>query len=834
MRGYDNFMMWSSPLLTPSISALLRPVGKALGFFPLGALVLVSFLGAPSALAQNAQTAEYEDAAARLERALSAFEFLESRIDTSQFDVAAKAKALDYDRDRIFAFVRDEVRYEPYFGVLRGAKGTMMGLAGNAADQSVLLAELLMASGIDRSDIQFATGTLDDGRAEELLNQFWRDSLPPAVGGPPLTDNDLTRAAEILGPDWSVAQAAQVELEERALDFQETLWEDVEADRGFIVGLLRDQGIAVGASAPAVVAQAMRDEAHAHTWVQVRDASGAWVDLDPSFSGAGNGQEFSAADATVAELPDDAHHTLRLAVTLRTITEGGDGQSAALEDHVLLDVTVPVAVLVGEKVVLSLVPNAELDPEVTPDQAFARIREFTPAFAVGSYRAVVDKSFSLRGDVRPYEESSLQAVIGARLATGFSRVAAELAQITAEDRVEAAELRQAADRTWISGLWVDYTLASPSGPGAEQRTLSFRRELLESVRIDRWTRGGRAAWNAEPIVYRDIGALPARLYYSADLLVPTGATANEAYLAHARISAFTENGESLRALLGVAYRQAADTPAATGLPVKQPPARLLGFWTDRSAAAAELARARFGGLRSYVADPGLLVFESGFLADTAAEIAPYERFDIVHNPGRVVAREPGAELADLRIYEGVIETTLERLHGEADVIPDPDLPPVRSLNTHAVFAAAAEEQVPPVVLDGTDASLARLEELYIPGGVKADIATDLSRGYVVIVPERPVEVGGELQVGWWRVARADGTAVGVMPGGRGAELTNRAILEAYMIRNGLFAGCVWAHYGSHAVHCAVGAYGAGAGWLGFHKTTLALEAISLLIYRAGL
>ena len=78
----------------------------------------------------------------------------------------------------------------------------------------------------------------------------------------------------------------------RAEDLRERMWEDVEENRAFITKLLDENGIAVGAADPELLQRTMVAEAGAHTWVQVRDASGTWVSLDPSFAGGASG-EFS-------------------------------------------------------------------------------------------------------------------------------------------------------------------------------------------------------------------------------------------------------------------------------------------------------------------------------------------------------------------------------------------------------------------------------------------------------------------------------------------------------------------------------------------------------------
>src|SRR5690349_20231057 len=56
------------------------------------------------------------------------------------------AYQLDYDTEKIAAFVTAEIRYEPYAGALRGAIGTLWAGAGNSVDTAQLLAALLEAS----------------------------------------------------------------------------------------------------------------------------------------------------------------------------------------------------------------------------------------------------------------------------------------------------------------------------------------------------------------------------------------------------------------------------------------------------------------------------------------------------------------------------------------------------------------------------------------------------------------------------------------------------------------------------------------------------------------
>ena len=125
----------------------------------------------------------------------------------------------------------------------------------------------------------------------------------------------------------------------------------------------------------------------------------------------------------------------------------------------------------------------------------------------------------------------------------------------------------------------------------------------------------------------------------------------------------------------------------------------------------------------------------------------------------------------VRMYDGIIETTVERLivgfereSREAAQTAQSGPGPNSILNTHRVFAAAAAAQISPAVLAG-ESALARLELLDLPQRAKADIAADLANGYVVVVPERSVELDGTPQAGWWRASPKDGTTLGVLTEG---------------------------------------------------------------------
>ena len=68
---------------------------------------------------------------------------ISERIDST---IASLATRLAGDAAATRAYVRDHIVFEPYSGVLKGARGTFLTASGNGADQALLLAALMRAA----------------------------------------------------------------------------------------------------------------------------------------------------------------------------------------------------------------------------------------------------------------------------------------------------------------------------------------------------------------------------------------------------------------------------------------------------------------------------------------------------------------------------------------------------------------------------------------------------------------------------------------------------------------------------------------------------------------
>ena len=86
-----------------------------------------------------------------------------SRLAPIEHSLEARAAALGKDLEAAFRFVRDHVRFETYQGILKGPELTYAGLAGNAFDRALLLAELLKRNGVRDALRDWTSRALESG-----------------------------------------------------------------------------------------------------------------------------------------------------------------------------------------------------------------------------------------------------------------------------------------------------------------------------------------------------------------------------------------------------------------------------------------------------------------------------------------------------------------------------------------------------------------------------------------------------------------------------------------------------------------------------------------------
>lgn len=246
---------------------------------------------------------------------------LSARFDPIHYDLWFRAAQLGRV-ESVFEWVRDNVRFDAYAGAFRGAKGAYMARAANAADRSLLLAELLTAKGFPT---RFVTGRLPAEQAAALFERVFQPTGADAGDAPPaaFTADSAGKKAFL---DRLAARARR----------------DYAAVRA-----------ALGDTLPA--ASPTREEVLAeiadHVWVQA-EVDGRWVDFDTAFADAEVGRAYCEGGAPTQKLPDALHQR----VTVRVLVEHLDGGKIVTAKA--LEVTKPAVDLVSAQVYLIHVPES--------------------------------------------------------------------------------------------------------------------------------------------------------------------------------------------------------------------------------------------------------------------------------------------------------------------------------------------------------------------------------------------------------------------------------------------------------------------------------------------
>lgn len=338
-------------------------------------------------------------------------------------DIQAKAADLGYDVARTFAFVRDEIRYEPYRGVLRGARGALASGAGNALDKTLLLAALLENGG---HQVRLMRGQLPPERAEALVRQFLEQGpsgptaeelmgskmeLPPALAGQ-------------LGFAQSDLEAIVAESRAATLQFMDDATATTKVEADFLKAQIDAAGIKLGRSHEEWVAE-LSARATDHVWLEVIGTDGSATVLDPGIAGSQAGDPPAATGGAPVE-------DLKLTADRHTITfelvygvKEGDGrvEKQLLEvpffaDESLYDPPVfniqPVDPLPSMEAMLKM-SSEELI------KLFTGFKQYQAVVTVG-HRHWASPAFDLKGNITPISSDGRVAgaqQLGGAVGRGF-------------------------------------------------------------------------------------------------------------------------------------------------------------------------------------------------------------------------------------------------------------------------------------------------------------------------------------------------------------------------------------------------------------------------------
>jgi hypothetical protein len=198
------------------------------------------------------------------------------------------------------------------------------------------------------------------------------------------------------------------------------------------------------------------------------------------------------------------------------------------------------------------------------------------------------------------------------------------------------------------------------------------------------------------------------------------------------------------------------------------------------------------GVATFVDRPGVVSFsvDVGTSGDS-----PTVRFglDIWHHGLGAMPTTDGAVTPPrAALLAGVVEHVAERVALGAGV--DATTMDARPVGVSRVFEAAEQAGIPSLVLRGD-----MPDDLPFDVAAKSLIAGAVEAGDVVIVPARPVDVGGQGRLGWWRIDPDTGLTADVMDDGTGSETTQYALLVRVMSCLAVFApeifGLGWALLG---------------------------------------
>ncbi len=645
-------------------------------------------------------------------------------LDTSDFDAKTLATRIGPDVTALFHFVRDKIAYQAYAGVLRMPPGTLMSSAGNAFDQSLLLAALLRAAGYTA---RFATGHLNRQQLDELISSGGRR--------PAATVPNLERRLESL--DRSGLPGEQLTTIRRNLraglrSFVATLDTGLNQDVALLSEQLQHGGIDLADRAEP---NALASLDVNHCWVQVA-IDGQWRDLDPSFARSEIGQRWTEAQRVVDDLDTGAlSYRMQLVIDVEKTGPQGDHGTTVLDQTVPLTSTV-------DRITVLLTPQLEKPGAAALADDPGMLDRFDtvwPSITVNG-QAVPGQPFDLSGDAVSTDADIKRAEsVRKPVSSGFGALEKALGGLDSKAPPKTAPASH------LSRVTLTVRLLKPDGTGKSlTRVLARRHEQQDG---------------SEMQIESDLRSQ----FVSSLEIMASGGRITNAYIEARYLDHELANRSAHFLALGYVY----DQPPSNQREILDHalsvyPFALLEYLYTRYSLLESVTLAKDAPLSAYAAEPQVVAMQQR-AAVRQGEPVVVKQYDVMFN--HLAISEPPSSAADplrraqLRLRQGVLDTLLEyEMLGGGDVV-----------NAHSVTAAAAQEGIPLVWLDPEG-----VDSLSLADDTREAIQRDLDKGYRVLAPARPPTLSGRKTFAWWRVDPSSGETLGMGGDGQGQATTEYA------------------------------------------------------------
>lgn len=680
---------------------------------------------------------EYKAALSRLDDFMSMLSQLRRLIDRSQFETDALLEKLNFDAGEIIEFVTKEIHFEQYPGLLRGVQGTLMSQAGNSLDQAVLLAALLNDAGYEAS---IKRATLTDLQADILIQQLSTEISKLL----PLVDN--ASGKELVAKMMQTVDLPKEKIESfisTIFSQQDVSTSDVfheaEADAAFISSVLQANNQTLE---DREITDELRAEAKDYFWVEYRlGPSDQRVAVHPTLAVKSNSfKELKVLETFKSKVPQKLQHQFRFQIFNETKT--GDRLTVT---PLMKAWQRPAANLIGKRLVFTNVADGlkKLNDLKAPSDIAKNTKFITPVFTIDGKPVLELNPFDLNGTVIDLSVLKMGGAAPAGLFQTLGNKMESAVQSTATDGDDKDENFRA-----LSAQWVEYTLISPGG-----KEKQIKRSIIDRISLDK-----RLSGKLDINQFQSQAETIWKLAVSNEFLVSPGRYP-EAYT----FDRYLQRIMAARAALEMAIYSVYHPDANPAYTAKQ-----LAAFNDNpalwlmSAIDTDILSAK--SVQNYQYEPALLIINSGI---TYHEDGLKNQFVVdIANTGQRVVRKEGGRLfnaTSAAILSGSWATRLE----EVNFISAEEVPSFQ-WNTRKAFDLAKEKKIPlKLLLPDKQEELKKLQALN--SETRQQLSEDLKKGYMVIVPQRPVS--NNALAGWWRIHPDTGETLGMISEGQGGVIS---------------------------------------------------------------